>query len=847
MFSPLPPSSFFNVEEKELVTTPLRTPRIASTPKENGENHMCVCALIENSSREVGFSVMNMFPPSLMMYQFTDTALYSHTTSLLEVHKPVKILVPTNTAKSALSQMMISQYQNKVVEAPRQRFSDVTGLDLLKVYASSFDDERLENRYLAISASSALVCYVQSEMDFEVHEHSLNVEFKPLEGHLLLDPRILSHMNVLSVNVSESDHIRITTPKRKLCLPTLFHLVECCYTPSGARFMRATLASPPADVNEINLRQEFVEQLVTNDVIYESMKMIFQKVTDLDPAIAFLATKGVTGCSRGSLALDCMQRLLRCVDLMETLQTTLNDIGCDLATTLCSKIHMADVRRIGDVIHEFLNDDGVELPPEKSNSLIHVIKKGVSSVLDITRQTYENTVAEIYQHAKDLSDKYDVKIHVKFNKSRRYFLSINKSQLKKKGSSMNIQDAVENISCTDSGYIVPSELLHLVEHQNCISATTYRLLLLNKQNESAEIDTILTANKFLEAKIEEIKSSISSIYKMSETIAFIDALLSFATISRSYDGYNKPIVSSTRAIVLKQARHPLMEKMITSQYAQKLSKIMQPEQSTTFVPNDLTLTDAKPMMILRGVNMSGKTTLLQTVIHICILAQCGCYVPCQSASVFPFTHMFMRAGSEESLAGNASAFAVEMREMNQITTHSNATTLVAIDEPCVSTSVPDGIGISFSCLESLIAKRSFVVCATHYSELEILGSLYSSVVVREMGSKEKLDSSGFEFSYQIGEECNPPPGYGIKIASEFLPPELIDAATSIHKVLSQVKKVPKSKRLAGLQATSAIVQRLLTLKTSSLNDQALCNSLELIRQRCTVKSGAQEEQTHEST
>lgn len=829
----MPHMSMYNVEEKEIAMTPLKTPRLATTPKENGENHMCVLALIENNSREVGVSLMNIYPPSLAMYQFTDTPLYSHTNNLLEVHKPVKILVPTNTNKSPLAQLMMSQYQNKTVEVARQRFSDVTGLELLKTYASSFEDERLENRYLGISASSAILHYVQSEMDFEVHDHSLDVQFKPLEGHLLLDPGVLRQMNILSIPPSD-DHIRITTPKRKLCLPTLFHLVECCHTPSGARFMRACLASPPSDIGTIQLRQEFVEQLVANDEVYENMRGVFQKITDLDPALTFLVAKG-TGACDGSLALDCMQRLLKCVDMMDLLQKILSEMHCDLAATLGSDISVCDVKRIGQILHEFLNDEIVQLPSDKANSLIYVIKKGVSSVLDITRETYENTTNEIYQHAKQLGEKYELKINVKFSKSRRYFFSVNKSQLKRKEGTFTIQEAVDNVSCTESGYVIPGELIHVMEQQNSVTGTTYSLLLLNRQNESAESDTILTANKFLEAKIEQIKPLISSVYKMSETIAFIDVLLSFATVSRTYEGYSKPTISETRGLIIKQGRHPLMEKMMSSKFAQSMNKIMQPEQQTTFVPNDIELTAAKPMMILRGVNMSGKSTLLQTVIHIAILAQCGCFVPCASASLFPFTNIFMRTGTEDSLAGNASAFAVEMREMNQIMCHANATTLVAIDEPCISTSVRDGIGIAFSCLENLIAKHSFVICATHYSELEILGSLYSSVIVREMHSKEKADSNGFEFSYQLSDDCEPPPGYGLKIASEFLPPELISHANSVHRVLSQVKKVPKSRRMSGLQATSAIVQRLLTLKLSSLDDDALCHSLELIRQRCSVK------------
>jgi len=50
--------------------TPLRTPRVPPTPRDNGENKMCFIDLIENNSRETGVALFNMLPPSLSIHRY---------------------------------------------------------------------------------------------------------------------------------------------------------------------------------------------------------------------------------------------------------------------------------------------------------------------------------------------------------------------------------------------------------------------------------------------------------------------------------------------------------------------------------------------------------------------------------------------------------------------------------------------------------------------------------------------------------------------------------------------------------------------------------------------------------
>jgi DNA mismatch repair protein MSH4 len=83
----------------------------------------------------------------------------------------------------------------------------------------------------------------------------------------------------------------------------------------------------------------------------------------------------------------------------------------------------------------------------------------------------------------------------------------------------------------------------------------------------------------------------------------------------------------------------------------------------TFVPNDYYATTEHRFQIITGPNMSGKTTYIRAIAMFQIMAQIGCFVPAEYAA-FPIVHsIFARVTTDDSIEGNLSTFAVEMREM----------------------------------------------------------------------------------------------------------------------------------------------------------------------------------------
>ena len=842
---------------KELETPEsfLRTPRITSTPRIDGESRTCIISFIENSTREVGAAVLRLHPPILTLHQFTDTSLYSHSKHLIEVQQPAHIVIPGNTAnKSPLSQLLKEDKENltgiTITEVIRSTFSDNLGREILSELSNKEIEDSLYTRYLSLSAAAACILFAKSSYKFNIRPSSLKVEFHQLEGRLLVDPLTLTQFSILSTSQKNS-LISLSTSKKKICPPTLFNLLDRCFTNSGSRFLRSTIASPPSKINVIKERQEFVSEIVNTPSIYRNLISIFSKIMDIDPVITFLVTNDENKINFCLPAIDSLQNLLFNIKHIHRLCDELSKMDSHLSQVLSQNILQSSFFKINDIIATYLNADpninDNKIAKNEFSTQIYAIKTGVMGILDATRKCYEDTISEIYTYAKDLSKKYNIKINIKYNKKRRYFLNISKSNLKKNNESNNmlpsVKNAVDNTTISTSSYIIPSELIHVSENTGYINATTFDLLLLNKKNQTAQEDTIALTQNFIESKINDIRPFIKDIYQVSETIGFIDSLLSFAIVAHEYENYRAPKIKSFKIFALRSARHPIMENIISTKFAETISAISSSNTIVTspsspskskrnkYITNNLDLTTTKPVMILRGANMSGKTTYLQMAIQIAIMAQCGSFVPCDKCVLSPFTSIFTRSGTNDSIEGNASAFFLEMKEMSHITTHADSNSLIAIDEPCISTSVRDGIGLSFACIERLITANSFVLCSTHFPELELLSNLYPSVSLKEM--KTRKNSNGeYEFLYYLSDESSIASGYGIDISSQYYPPKLIKHARKAFEILNQQNNNKKKSVKKGKMASGAILQQLLSLKFSTLSDEGLKMCILNIRKRC---------------
>ncbi|KAJ2336890.1 DNA mismatch repair protein msh6, partial [Coemansia sp. RSA 2681] len=147
-----------------------------------------------------------------------------------------------------------------------------------------------------------------------------------------------------------------------------------------------------------------------------------------------------------------------------------------------------------------------------------------------------------------------------------------------------------------------------------------------------------------------------------------------------------------------------------------------------FVANDIVLgrqhgianqdSDPASMILLTGPNMGGKSTLLRQLCLGVILAQLGCYVPAESATILPVDRLFTRIGARDNLLAGRSTFMVEMAETSTILRYATPRSLVVLDELGRGTSTHDGEAVAYGVLHGLCSRLGCLgFFSTHYGLL----------------------------------------------------------------------------------------------------------------------------------
>ena len=183
----------------------------------------------------------------------------------------------------------------------------------------------------------------------------------------------------------------------------------------------------------------------------------------------------------------------------------------------------------------------------------------------------------------------------------------------------------------------------------------------------------------------------------------------------SDNNYVRPQLFGDKRLVLKNGRHPVVEKT---------------RLDISFVPNDTEFSNGDNIQIITGPNMSGKSTYLRQVALIVLLAQIGSFVPADSAEIGIADRIFTRIGAQDEIHAGQSTFMVEMIETANILHHATEKSLLILDEIGRGTSTYDGLSIAWAVLEFIHNHprlRSRTLFATHYHELTQLPEVLPNI------------------------------------------------------------------------------------------------------------------------
>jgi len=525
-----------------------------------------------------------------------------------------------------------------------------------------------------VAAAGALLSYVRETQKSPIPHLQRPRAYFPVR-YLMVDPSTRRNLEIIR---------KMSDGSRK---GSLLWVLDRTATAMGARRLRSWVDRPLRQVEQIIERLDAVEYLVTNPSVRIAVRDLLRKVRDVERLV-----------TRVSCSIADARDLVALKDSLTVLPDIRKWIEGTQSTLLSGiRERLEPMDDVVSLISKAIVDD----PPSQVTDG-GLIRDGYDRAIDELRAASKGGKDWIAKLEAVERERTGIKsLKVGFNKVFGYYIEVTRPNLHLVPSSY-----IRKQTLTDAERFITPELKEKED------------LVLGAQERLASLEY---------AAFCEVRGSVASrcreLHTRAGALAELDCLVAFAEAAADY-GYVRPEVDDGDEIVIRDGRHPVLERMTPP---------------GTFVPNDcvLNMSDSN-LLVITGPNMAGKSTYCRQMALIVLMAQIGSFVPASYSKVGVVDRIFTRVGAYDDLAMGQSTFMVEMTEVASILRNATRRSLVILDEIGRGTSTYDGLSIAWAVAEHI---RTEVGCrtllATHYKELTQLESQLDGVVNLTVAVKER--------------------------------------------------------------------------------------------------------------
>ena len=233
-----------------------------------------------------------------------------------------------------------------------------------------------------------------------------------------------------------------------------------------------------------------------------------------------------------------------------------------------------------------------------------------------------------------------------------------------------------------------------------------------------------------------------------------------------------PDTPACDALVLRNARHPLLERTLKS-------------KGIAVVPLTVELDQQHRQLVISGPNAGGKTVALKTVGLLALMAQSGMPVPAERAEMPIFDSVFADIGDYQSIEQSLSTFSAHVTNVDFISRHTTPHSLVLLDELGSATDPEEGAALGVAIADYFRRSSCLSIVSTHHTALKVYGANTSGVLNAAVGFDEQTLAPTFELRMGV-----PGASAGINIAQRLgLNLEIVSAAR--QRMSSQAQDVSR--------------------------------------------------------
>ena len=515
---------------------------------------------------------------------------------------------------------------------------------------------------------------------------------------------------------------------------SLFWLLDMTKSAMGARLLKNYIDRPLLNQQAIEKRLDIVEIFTQQFIQRESIKEILKEVYDLERLSSRIAF--------GNINARDLKWIASSLKVIPELKQQLYSFNEDLTNQLADQL--VDLSHITKLI-----DDAIIDNPPLTIKEGNIIKDHFSEDLDELRYLRDHGKQWLIDFEQKEREKTGIKnLKVGYNRVFGYYIEVTK------GSLDQVKDEFEYTrkqSLSNAERFITPELKDMESK------------ILSAQDKIEKLEYVL----FTQIR-NEIKKEVHLIQDVAKIIAQIDVYQSLAMLA-SENSYVRPIFNNNKTLEITEGRHGVIEKVMGH---------------GQYVPNDVSIDEKNPVVLITGPNMGGKSTYMREVALMIIMAQIGSFVPAKYANLTIFDQIFTRIGASDDLISGQSTFMVEMLEANNALRYANENSLILFDEIGRGTATFDGMAIAQAMIE-YIAKNihCMTLFSTHYHELTFLED--KGLGIQNVHASARVDNDHLVFEYLI-KKGKSNKSYGVNVAKlAKLPDEVIQRANRVLETLEE--------------------------------------------------------------
>jgi len=560
---------------------------------------------------------------------------------------------------------------------------------------ATLDGYGLRGKAMAVRAAGAILSYLE-----DTQRQALKL-LTDLSTYTLDDFMVLDAETRRNLELTE-------TIRSGKVQGSLLGILDLTKTPMGGRLIHQWVSKPLLDVVQIEKRLDAVSAFHQNGLLRAEFREHLSEIDDLER----LTNRVLSGHAipRDLVAMrENLRRLPKIRSLFPAESPALD--------TIFQKVHPCANQLA-------LLDAAIQDEPPATLANIGIIRAGFSAELDQILDSSRHAREWISSLEKNEKARTGIKtLKVGYNRVFGYYIEVTRS----------------NTGLVPEEYIRKQTLVN-AERYITPELKEYETLVLNAEEQIHQVEGQVFAQI-----CGELAEGAHDLLETARGLAELDVFLSLAETAAIND-YHRPEVVAEGCMEITDGRHPVVEKVHTSE---------------RFIPNDAIFDPEEIIRIITGPNMSGKSTFLRQVALIVLMAQMGSFVPAEKAKIGLVDRIFTRIGAQDEIHAGQSTFMVEMIEAANILHNATSRSLLILDEIGRGTSTYDGVSIAWAMIEYIHSHpdlKATTLFATHYHELTQLADLLPgvrnyNVAVSEADGKvvflHKIIPGGADRSYGI--------------------------------------------------------------------------------------------------